>query len=116
MKVSKKNITKWANVLRSGKYTQSMLILQDQIGFCCLGVACKIFAKNYLKDLDGYLKGSLPVGRDGSPDWLVNINKSFEIRTGKFLSTLNDIDDFSFDEIADCLEAVYIHEVLELRE
>ena len=33
---------KWVKALRSGKYKQAEAVLRDDVGFCCLGVACDI--------------------------------------------------------------------------
>lgn len=32
----------WVEALRSGKYEQTRLRLKDNMGYCCLGVACDI--------------------------------------------------------------------------
>ncbi len=47
----KKNIaTKWVKALRSGKYKQGYGRLHDpeSNGYCCLGVLCKIYEKDYV--------------------------------------------------------------------
>ena len=36
---------KWVAALRSGEYKQGIGCLQSEDGFCCLGVACDVFAK-----------------------------------------------------------------------
>lgn len=33
---------KWVKYLRSGKYSQTTGILQDDNGYCCLGVLCRL--------------------------------------------------------------------------
>lgn len=120
-KPTKKQIQKWCNALRSGKYSQTIGTLQDSNGYCCLGVACKIFipeSKQRIKE-DEMLYGYLPDELFYSPKWLKAIDSNFgeDSRTNPkskniSLSDLNDSRGFSFDEIADVLEAVYIHEVL----
>lgn len=35
----------WAKALESGKYTQATGMLRNDIGYCCLGVACDVFRK-----------------------------------------------------------------------
>lgn len=85
-----------------------------------MGVACDIFIpKNQLnKDKFGCISGSFPVSQNNAPIWLKNIDSDFSHKTGYKLSSLNDgrvslfIIRHTFDEIADLLEAIYIHEVL----
>lgn len=113
MQINKKQFNKWIVALRSGKYQQTKCKLQDEDGYCCLGVACKVLSKNYKKQKNGMLSGKLPSKSLGAQKWVVNINYDFDSKTGKPLVTLNDIFRFNFDEIADLLEAVYIHKVLE---
>lgn len=132
MRVNKHIITKWANALRSGKYKQTKHTLQDVKGYCCLGVACDLFIPNpRIGSIDGYLYGSHPIAQPNAPKWLHDINEDFFIRTGMLLSQLNDdgisvmtigngtdfeytkINSLTFDEIADLLEAVYIHKFLD---
>lgn len=57
-KLHKTRIQKWVNALRGTtitgeklktKYKQTTGALKDQAGFCCLGVACDIFAKDNKK-------------------------------------------------------------------
>jgi len=115
----KENIQKWCNALRSGEYEQAAGLLQNSKGFCCLGVACMEFIpkdKRLLRKGTGHLEGSTPdYFQLHSPRWLRGINRDFERKTypaNLSLVDLNDSGKYSFDEIADCLEAVYIHEVL----
>lgn len=125
MKMPKKKIQKWIDALRSGKYKQGMYSLQGPNGYCCLGVACELFAPTYRRDYLGYLEGGMPNLPSGAPEWLAAINHDF-MRRGDpsgltALVNLNDNDimvdgthftNFTFDEIADLLQAVYILEVL----
>ena len=39
---TKVNREKWIAALRSGKYLQVQDSLKDDVGYCCLGVACEI--------------------------------------------------------------------------
>lgn len=116
MKVNKKDIEKWCEALRSGKYKQTRGFLHDSDGYCCLGVACKVFIPQ--KDLtmsgDGTMLGCTATAQDNAPEWLKGISHKFSYKAGPGLMTLNDNPAYqlTFDEIADCLEAVYIHEVL----
>lgn len=131
LQVDVKDIKKWVQALRSGKYSQTKKVLNDQNGFCCLGVACDIFIpEDKQQKNDGHFTGNFPNQQLYSPEWLVLINSDFYIRTGIGLSDLNDGTDeiyfkleedgtivaekmsLTFDEIADLLELVYIHKVL----
>ena len=113
MKPTKPQIRKWCEALRSGKYSQTTGKLQDEKGYCCLGVACDVFIPKEKQDLKHvFLSGEFPLDQFSSPIWLTFVNVSFSKQTHASLSELNDDHDLTFDEIADCLEAVYIHEVL----
>ncbi len=106
----------WANALRSGKFKQGKYKLENlDNSLCCLGVGCKVFIpKEKLKLDNGILTGAYPmVSQPESPAWLCHINHNFYILTGKLLSDLNDKKHFSFDEIADIIELVYVHRILE---
>lgn len=114
-KITNRNIQKWCVALRSGKYNQTRGSLNDARGYCCLGVACKIFIPSKLQYKPvGYIYGISPNQQIHSPYWLKNINSDFNQKTGESLSNLNDIfsetnSSFNFNEIADLLELVYIH-------
>lgn len=122
-KPTKEQIEQWVSALRSGKYKQTKGALQNQDGYCCLGVACDLFIPQYKLDcftnLDGSLEitGEMPRHQQHAPDWLREISDDFNLLTGCPITTLNDgsckdIQQLTFDEIADLLEAVYILEVL----
>lgn len=126
MKMPKKEIKVWIEALRSGEYKQGRGKLEDRIGHCCLGVACKLFAPNYTTGSDGFLAGLIPDSIAGAPEWLTHINSDFYEKVGVNLSQLNDggtvlifgtdnlyrvgeyVDRCTFEEIADALQAVYI--------
>ncbi len=114
MKIDKKDIRKWVKALRSGKYSQTKEVLENKEGYCCLGVACDIFIeKKYInKGTLGVIVGVLPNDQELSPEWLNGINDDFHDLTELYLTNLNDTLNYTFDEIADCLELVYIHEAL----
>lgn len=121
MKINKKQFKKWIKALRSGKYKKTTGTLEDEYGFCCLGVACKVLNKSNIL-YDGFIEGTLPFDQPNSPKWLKKINDNFQNITSLNrdlhqsiynLTDLNDTEEMSFDEIADVLEAVYIHKVLE---
>lgn len=119
MKPTKTEIETWVTTLRSGKFNQSTACLQNSAGYCCLGVACELFiaANKKVTKSDGFLSGGYPISQPDSPKWLHYINNNFEQITGTALAHLNDLgikfeekhEKLSFDEIADLLELVYIH-------
>lgn len=109
--IDKAQFDKWIKALRSGEYKQTIQALQDKNGYCCLGVACKILIKTPDMHEDSLI-GDFPYQQKHAPEWLKCINSNFEFKTGINLTDLNDIEHFTFDEIADLLEAVYIHQVL----
>jgi hypothetical protein len=110
MKINIKKLKLWITALRSGEYRQTKATLQDENGYCCLGVACKLFIPEDKQKLnaDGYLVGSMPDEQLHVPKWLKGISNDFFIKTEKCLSGLNDIDGLSFNEIADLLEQTYL--------
>lgn len=112
--LNKKDAQKWANALRSGKYKQTRSTLQNIYGYCCLGVACKIFIpKNKQRIHNTFLVGDLPENQKFSPYWLQNIDDDINNKLFYKFSIMNDTKDFTFDEIADIIELVYIHKVLD---
>lgn len=112
-----KQARKWVNALRSGKYSQTKGCLQDSKGYCCLGVACDVFIpkSKQVRDCFLYLEGEEPGEQYFAPFWLKEINDDFYRKTGQLfdLVHLNDKKRYSFDEIADIIEMVYILKVLE---
>lgn len=127
MKYKKADIQKWIDALRFGGYKQTEYTLQDNKGFCCLGVACDIFIpknKQQKCSFDNYLKGHMPGEQAAAPQWLKQISDDFYEKTGIDLTHLNDgtwlndnkmgdrFEKFTFEEIADLIEAVYIKKVL----
>lgn len=120
MKITKKlqrDIKIWCSHLRSGKFKQTKYVLNNDKGYCCLGVGCKIFTSEDLLELDkdGFIEGVDPIDQSESPKWLDKITDDFNKRSGGNLVELNDQEGFTFDEIADMLELVYIYEILKRR-
>lgn len=121
MRVNKKQVEKWVRALRSGKYKQTDSALQDSKGFCCLGVACDILIPTKYKRIDsqGFLVGTFPPAQDGAPRWLKNVDRDFNSRfQGSFfessaLTFLNDSGNYTFDEIADLIQLVYLEGALD---
>lgn len=104
---------KWVAALRSGEYKQAKKSLRTDEGYCCLGVACEIAVKAGLPvtvhfiDKKGFCSydggvGVLPEGvmhalRFKSVD-------GYTEKLQKSLTTLNDIENLTFAEIADYIE------------
>lgn len=126
-KITKKQAQQWADALRSGKYFQTEKVLQNEEGYCCLGVACDIFIPRYdmQKDNNNYIWGYTPKSQLNAPKWLRDINddlylkckdaselQSFNDDGNIYFTSLNDRMGYSFDEIADIIELVYVHKAL----
>jgi hypothetical protein len=112
-------IKKWISALRSGKFQQTQGVLQDRDGYCCLGVACQIFSPKHQLERNGqYLRGSMPSDQRHAPTWLKRVANDFARATKIVhedgdnevtgLIDMNDEENFSFDEIADMLQLVYV--------
>ena len=117
------NAKKWVAALRSGEYNQTTRCLQDDEGFCCLGVATDLFIretgkghwnKGYTYDTPGYTAAKY-ISSSGKEyevdlapevaDWLglSQTNGHFGERGDLSLSSQNDNDE-TFHEIADLIE------------
>lgn len=128
---TKQQIKDWCAALRSGQYEQGKGYLQQAEEYCCLGVACKIFIPKKKLKVDEFSKtitGILPDDQRHAPQWLIDISninfnkdrnknlKKIDNRFSIYLSTLNDNEGLTFDEIADVLELIYIHKALDTNE
>ncbi len=112
----------WIAALRSGEYNQTTQMLHNAEGYCCLGVACKLFIENPRIDSSGFIGGSTPQYQTNAPQWLDEISEIFSDATvGKEIDdfsrvvsiiNLNDKYRFTFEEIADLVEAVFIFKVM----
>jgi len=133
------NMRKWMEALRSGEYQQCQRRLAIvNVGYCCLGVACEVAIKAgvsievreandssylHLKTYDEEV-GCLPttvrrwLGLAEQelyvPPELQHKIKSPQIpgASTSFI-TLNDVNGFSFAEIADCIEYTFDKEAYE---
>jgi len=104
------NAKKWVKALRSGKYKQTTCTLQDEEGFCCLGVGCVVFEEETGIPLptnkngfynDGNLSSDFTVVKD----WLGLSSDEGRFGTDSSLVKLNDNCGFSFEQIADVIES-----------
>lgn len=127
------NAQKWADALRYGEYEQGQEVLLKMTGvnadrpqYCCLGVACDLYAKAhpdkgkwvqnrklFLMEFvtnSGTSAGGLSLEVS---DWLglARLEKDFPNHYGQFsenqtLATLNDEEHFTFEQIADVIESL----------
>ena len=111
----------WVKALRSDKFSQSKHVLQDSRGFCCLGVACDIFAETLSLKVDKILYdgGGFEVfyNYDSqvlpsvvqkhlgliSPEGLFKSPRREGAHPGETLSSVND-EGATFEQIATMLE------------
>lgn len=123
------NAKKWLKALRSGKYNQTRGHLRDSNGYCCLGVACDIYAKESGEDIEweeanhidnpiaaeaaivyqiGFKTGTLPaevknwLGLNSETGYIFDPEEEWDEEIS--LTELNDEKKFSFDQIADFVE------------
>lgn len=112
---TRKEAQQWADALRSGKYKQTTGQLQNAKGHCCLGVACDIFIpkQKQVRNAKGYLSGSMPDEQEEAPQWLRDMNILFDKDEVSISFTkLNDVKKFTFDEIADIIELIFVHKMV----
>ena len=118
--------TQWISALRSGEYKQGHSTLRYDDKFCCLGVACDLFAiageghwqngafyhsADWSADVSNWSESTLP----GSVAVELGLHEAGEFRffnsrdglhNEYWLTALND-DGFTFAQIADVIE--YFH-------
>jgi hypothetical protein len=110
--INKEELKIWIAALRSGEYIQGKDCLQYENRYCCLGVACMVLIPKDKLVLDIYdnISGVAPDDQPHSPDWLINISSDVFKKYGEGLMNLNDIKEWSFNQIADLLEKIYLTE------
>lgn len=125
--INQSQFKKWIKALRSGEYKQTTGRLQSGDSYCCLGILVEACETEPSRDEDGGLAGGFPASALGHKEpWVLGINNDLKKRTaighadyfdpwpeGVKVYHLNDSMELSFDEIADCLEMVYVHGALE---
>lgn len=111
------NASKWVASLRSGKYKQGRMALRKNDKFCCLGVACDLYASDHpdFEDVHSY-DGVHFYGENNEhyilpmevKEWLGLYDSGGQFKnsdgTTTTLADLNDWDS-SFDEIANIIES-----------
>lgn len=114
---NKLNIAKWIVALRSGLYQQAKSTLRNSVGYCCLGVACEISKIGFWKPVLGSRSHTYTDGGDyGTESSLPSNVRSWlglELSNPLVASNLpaisaNDEQGWSFAQIADGLEALYL--------
>jgi len=112
----------WVDALRSGKYKQGTGQLQEEIlttnadaedefipagKFCCLGVACEALGIDY-ENADGMINDdddAEALGLEASYNYEDDAGDVPHVQDQDDLATLNDTFHWSFEQIADALEA-----------
>jgi hypothetical protein len=114
---TKRQSQKWANALRSGKFKQGKHKLEDEYGnLCCLGVGCKIFTPRNLQKVKyetSRLAGVDPIEQQHAPQWLKTIDLDLFRKSNYHFTDLNDSLNYTFNEIADIIELMYVHRILD---
>jgi len=105
-KPSSKEVQAWCEALKSGDYPQTKGSMQDDEGFCCLGVAVDVLmSKDSIKRKpDGKIFGGSPMCQPKAPEWLKNIISTFPGPRNPM--GMND-SGVSFEEIALAIEEAY---------
>jgi len=100
---------KWVEALRSGQYKQTVGVLYDGTGYCCLGVACKVMGvepetrnNNFYFDDQNSVLSINAADKLGLKDCNGEFGTDDTILTGS-LTTMND-DGMTFEQIADMIE------------
>ena len=99
----------WIDALRSGDYEQTRNNLQDENGFCCLGVACLLAEKHagihLQRDEEGFIKGKTLKEQRPVAGWLgLNGFIGGYADGNGWLASDND-GGMSFEELADIIES-----------
>ncbi len=92
--------------LRSGDYDQTQNVLRDSKGYCCLGVLCIVEGISFIEDDRGggiFITNDRYAEDEFPPEHILGrtqLRKEDAVQ----LSTLNDEEDYTFDQIADYIE------------
>ena len=114
--VHRERFNRWLAALRSGDYKQTVKRLHRPDGFCCLGVACDLFnSDGWDVDLnwgtDAFSDQTLP---EDVSRWLFDLWEADPVVYIKHsdewmsLTSLNDGQGYTFEQIADALEETYL--------
>lgn len=100
---------KWLAALRSGKYKQTNGTLKKslpnkKVGYCCIGVACKILNVDFKKL--HRVTTSCPLLKKNDQRILEEKNVGLTVDECRHLSSMNDFGE-SFAQIADYIEKTF---------
>ena len=102
------NMKKVGVALRSGLYEQTVEALQDENGFCCLGVMCEIWEKEtglkLARDKKGFIYGGDLNDQQGVREWVGLLHPDGSTKIMESLVHLND-EGHTFAAIADFIES-----------
>ena len=101
------NQQKWVDALRSGDYEQTSETLQDEYGYCCLGVGCVVAEQNGVhvyRDGYGMVEGATLESQALAKEWLGLADDTGSFKSSELVEK-NDEDGKSFAEIADLIES-----------
>jgi hypothetical protein len=104
------NMKMVVKALRSGEYKQTTMSLQDKAGYCCLGVMCAVFEKQTRRtlrkeDATGHIYGGDLDSQSGVQKWVGLRDATGESNSIFTLMELNDVEYYTFSEIADFIES-----------
>jgi hypothetical protein len=97
--------------LRSGEYKQTKAALQDEDGYCCLGVMCDVYRKETGAELvlSPFGRGTLAGGdlgdQEGVREWVGLVHREGDSEGHPTLAELNDSNNCTFSQIADFIES-----------
>ena len=103
------NMKKVVKALRSGEYSQTQETLQDENGYCCLGVMCAVFEKETgralkRKGATAYIYGGDLDAQKGVQEWVGLSSEEGDSEDNTSLIQLNDCNGYTFSQIADFIE------------
>ena len=95
-----KNAETWVAALRSGKYSQTRGVLRDDRGYCCLGVACQLYADamgiEWNEGVEYRFDGEEMVLPLSVKMWL-GLNGD----SGRYYDSVNDVEEYSLAKAND---------------
>lgn len=103
----------WEDALESGVYDQTTGYLENQRGYCCLGVACKVAELHGVpvkKDADGFILGDHLLYQTEVMEWLglrsaVGSYREEECAPPLKLTNMNDSLRISFKSISKIIKS-----------
>lgn len=102
--INKAFLKRWVAALRSGEYQQCRFFLKKENSFCCLGVACDIYAKETNNNWDDNRMLGNSTCIPDTISSMIGISLYYQTK----LMSLNDEKNKNFNEIADVIETDYL--------